>query len=390
MALSQSPPRYLPYVLGFIIAVGPVSVDMYLPAFGQLAREFGAGVPQYSLASYFAGFALGQLAQGLASDRFGRRAPLTAGLGLYVLASLGCAAAPDGAVFCLCRGLAAFGAAAAIVIPRAMVRDVADGAKAAAMMSDVLLVMSVAPVLAPVLGSMMLGLCGWRMIFLAAAAYGMAGLALVARALPETLAPAARRRLSLRGGLALYDEILREPEFLGHAAVGALGMAALFAYLAGAPEVFLGEDRLSPAAFGLVLAGLGAAMIMFFRVNGRLVRALGFAVALTRGIWVWFAAGVVLCALAWSGLVGVAFTVPALLLFSLGYAGIPGNAQAGALSRHGAHAATATSLMSMLQYSAGALAGLLVGVLADGTMRPMAGLILLSALAALAVRRLTR
>jgi MFS transporter, DHA1 family, multidrug resistance protein len=106
-AIDLEPPRHFAYLLGFIIAVGPVSVDMYLPAFAQIEQHFGAGVPQLTLASYFAGFAVGQLAQGLLSDRFGRRGPLGSGLLLYSLASLGCAAAPDAAVFCVFRALAA-------------------------------------------------------------------------------------------------------------------------------------------------------------------------------------------------------------------------------------------------------------------------------------------
>ncbi|HZZ11742.1 MAG TPA: MFS transporter, partial [Paraburkholderia sp.] len=181
------PTRDLKYLLGFIIAIGPVSVDMYLPAASQIAQEFGRSTPQLTLAAYFAGFAVGQLTQGLLSDSFGRRAPLAAGLVIYTLASVCCALAQGTTSFCAFRALAAFGAAASIVVPRAMVRDIADGTRAAALMSGVMLVMSIAPVVAPLLGSFVLDVSNWRMIFVVAALYGVVSLALLVYFLPETL-----------------------------------------------------------------------------------------------------------------------------------------------------------------------------------------------------------
>lgn len=375
-------PGYFAYLLGFIIAVGPVSVDMYLPAFAQIAQRFGMAVPQLSLASYFGGFAAGQLVHGVLSDRFGRRGPLAAGLLLYCLASLGCAVASNAAVFCVFRALSAFGAAASIVIPRAMVRDLADGTRAASLMSDVLLVMSVAPVLAPVLGSLILMFTSWRVIFVVAALYGIAGLFLLLRYLPETLEIDRRKRLELASAVRLYLELLREPSFLVHACTGAFGMAALFAYLAGAPGVFMGLDGLSTTAFGLVLAALGVASIGFFRINGWIVRRAGAPFALNFGIGVWLVAGTALYGLSWTGLTGPVELFIVLLVFSLGYSFIPSNSQVIALSHHAAHAATATSLMSTLQYCAGALAGALIGVFSDGTVRPMATIILVCAISA--------
>jgi MFS transporter, DHA1 family, multidrug resistance protein len=365
----------LVYVLGFLIAVGPVSVDMYLPAFGQIAARFGSTVPQLTLASYFAGFSLGQLIQGLLADRFGRRASLAAGLAVYTLASLACGASQTGFEFCASRALAAFGAAASIVVPRAVVRDIADGAVAAGLMSDVLLVMSVAPVLAPVFGGLLLRVADWRVIFLAAAAYGIAGLYIL-RLLPETLPPDRRSAPGLLQAMAPYGSLLRERGFLLHTTVGALGMAALFAYLAGAPTVFMTQLGLGPSTFAALLAMLGILMIGFFRVNGWLVRRKGVSAGLSVGIAVWLLSGVALCALAWTKTSSAAALFAALAVFLFGYSFIPSNAQVGALSRHAAHAGTATSLMSTLQYGAGALAGALIGAFADGTARPMATIIL--------------
>lgn len=372
----------LAYVLGCIIAVGPVSVDMYLPAFDQIGQRFGAAVPQLTLASYFAGLSVGQLIQGLLADRFGRRASLAAGLGLYTLASLACAAAQTSFAFCAFRALAAFGAAASIVVPRAMVRDVADGKEAGGLMSDVLLLMSVAPVVAPVLGSLLLHVAGWRVIFIAAALYGIVCLYLLERYLPETLEPARRTGLGVFKVIHSYGKALREPHFVVYSAIGAFGMAALFAYLAGAPAVFMTQDGISPSAFAVLLAVLGVLMIGFFRVNGWLVRRRGISFALSVGIGGWLLSGLALCALVWTRTSTAWAVFAALVIFVFGYSFIPSNAQVGALSRHAEHAATATSLMSTLQYGAGALASALTGTLANGTARPMAELILACALGA--------
>jgi DHA1 family bicyclomycin/chloramphenicol resistance-like MFS transporter len=366
----------LAYVLGFVIAVGPVSVDMYLPAFAQISQRFGSAVPQLTLASYFAGLSIGQLIQGLLADRFGRRASLAAGLGLYTLASLACAAAQTGFEFCTFRALAAFGAAASIVVPRAMVRDIADGKEAASLMSDVLLIMSVAPVVAPVLGGLLLHIAGWRVIFFAAALYGIVCLYLLGRYIPETLAPDRRSSLAFGKAAHSYGMALRDPRFLVYAAIGAFGMAALFAYLAGAPTVFMTQYRVSPSAFATLLAALGVLMIGFFRVNRWLVRRRGVSFALSVGIAGWLLSGLALSALAWTGTSAAWAIFAALVIFVFGYSFIPSNSQVGALSRHSEHAGTATSLMSTLQYGAGALASALTGALADGSARPMAAIIL--------------
>jgi DHA1 family bicyclomycin/chloramphenicol resistance-like MFS transporter len=166
-------PGWLPLLLGFLTAVGPLSTDMYLPAFPAIEAELGTrwGGVEGTLAAWFVGLAAGQMVQGTLADRLGRRPPLIAGTALYALASAGCALAPDMASLSIWRCAAAFGGAASAVIPRAVVRDLADGLAAARLMSRLMLVMGAAPVLAPSLGGLLLGAGGWRSIFWAAAAY---------------------------------------------------------------------------------------------------------------------------------------------------------------------------------------------------------------------------
>jgi len=162
--------KRLPLLLGFLISVGPVSTDMYLPAFPAIAASFhDISAPQYSLAAYFIGLAFGQMTQGALSDRLGRRAPMLAGLGIYTLASAGCALSWSTDSFAAFRFLAAIGASAGVVIPRAMVRDLADGPAAAKLFSQLMLVMGVAPILAPMLGSLCVMVASWRAIFVVAA-----------------------------------------------------------------------------------------------------------------------------------------------------------------------------------------------------------------------------
>jgi DHA1 family bicyclomycin/chloramphenicol resistance-like MFS transporter len=167
-------PSWLPILLGFLTAVGPVSTDMYLPAFPAIEASLGAGdgSAQLTLATWFVGLAFGQLTQGSLADRFGRRRPLLVATAFYTLASAGCALSPNLATLSAMRFLAGFSGSASMVIPRAIVRDLADGHEAARLMSRLILVMGAAPILAPTLGGLVLGFGSWRTIFWIATAYG--------------------------------------------------------------------------------------------------------------------------------------------------------------------------------------------------------------------------
>src|SRR6195952_2751645 len=167
-------PVWLPVLLGFLTAVGPLSTDMYLPAFPAIEASLGGqpGMAQITLATWFAGLAVGQITQGSLSDRYGRRGPLIFGTLVYSLANAGCALAPDIWTLSILRFIAAFGGSASMVIPRAIVRDLADGHAAARLMSRLMLVMGAAPILAPTLGGLVLGFASWHAIFWLTFAYG--------------------------------------------------------------------------------------------------------------------------------------------------------------------------------------------------------------------------
>ncbi len=380
--------KTLPALLGFLIAVGPVSTDMYLPAFPAIARAFhNQAAPQYSLAAYFVGLGVGQMTMGALSDRFGRRAPLLIGLGIYTLASLGCALAWDVPSLCLFRFLAALGCSAGIVIPRAMVRDLADGHEAARLFSQLMLVMGVAPIAAPMLGAGFVMFASWRVIFVFATLYGAAAVAAIWLLLPDTLPQVRRTQLGVIPVLVRYGTIFKERAFLTHALIGAFTSAALFAYLAATPQIFINHYGWSTTDYATLFGVNSIAYIGYSQLNPRLVRRFSIAPVITIASAVLLAGGMVLAALTWHPL-GPFGVAGGLLVAEGGFGLLLPCAMVGALSRHQAHAGSASALLGTLQYGGGAIAGLAMGTLADGTARPMALAILLcAALVVLAARQ---
>jgi DHA1 family bicyclomycin/chloramphenicol resistance-like MFS transporter len=374
----------MPALLGFLTAVGPVSTDMYLPSFPAIEASFGTGEgsAQLTLASWFAGLAFGQITQGALADRFGRRAPLIVGLGLYTLSSAGCALSPTLGVLTAMRMLAAFGGSAGMVIPRAIVRDMADGHAAAKLMSQLMLVMGVAPILAPTLGGALMSVASWRVIFWLATGYGLVAILLVVAALPETLPVPNRVKLRLGGIVSRYVTVLQERNFLVHASVNSFALFGLFAYLGGSPPVYIEWFGLGPAAYGVAFGMAAACYILGTQINPRILHRFGSPAVLRAGSRVYLAAALALSAFAFGGHFGVwsVFLPVSLAMFSMGF--IMPNAAVGALSRHSAHAGSASALMGTLQFCLGAVSGVLVGLASDGSARPMAILMLIGAIGA--------
>ncbi len=377
------PSSRLPLLLGFLTAIGPASTDMYLPAFPAIETGLHApaGAAQYTLAAWFAGLAVGQITLGTLADRFGRRRPLIVASALYTATCAACALSPSILALSGWRVLAAIAASAGMVIPRAMVRDLADGHAAAAMLSRLMLVMGAAPILAPTLGGAVLIFADWRWIFWIMTAYGAVSFVLVLALLPETLAPAARTTLGFPDQVARYAAILRERGFLTHAAMGAAGIFAFFAYLAGSSPVFIDGFGLSPTAYGALFGLCAAGLIAMAQLNARLLPRFGHGTILRWASRTYLAAAVALAAVAFAGIhVLAAVLAPVFVMVSLQGILNP-NTTVGALSRHAAHAGSASALMGTGQFLMGAISGLLVGVFTDGTPRGMAALMLTGALA---------
>ena len=370
----MKPSPWLPALLGFLIAVGPGATDMYLPAFPAVEASFHSapGTAQLTLASWFAGLAVGQITQGTVSDRFGRRLPLLLGTAGFTLACVGCALAPSIAWLATFRAVAAFAASASMVVPRAVVRDLADGHAAAIMMSRLMLVMGAAPILAPSIGGLVLLFAHWRMIFVILAIYGATACALVWHFLPETLEPQRRTRLNPGEQIERYASILTDRGFITHAAMGGCASFGMFAYLGGSSPVFIQGFHLSPSIFALVFGLNSIGLIACSQLNARLLRRYSPSQLLAVAQRVSLCSGAVLCVVAFGG-VHVLPLVMAPIFVSISCMGLTNaNAIVGALSRHAAHAGSAAALMGVGQYSLGATSGLLVGLLTDGTPRGMA------------------
>ena len=376
--------RGMPALLGFLTAIGPLSTDMYLPSFPSIEATYHApsGTAQITLAAWFAGLAVGQITQGSLADRYGRRAPLIVGLAIFTLASIGCALAPSLAFLSVMRAIAAFGGSASMVIPRAVVRDLADGHAAARLMSQLMLVMGVAPILAPTMGGAVLSIGSWQAIFWFGSVYGGCSLLLVWRMLPETLEPQRRVKLGLAGLLMRYISVFKDRGFLVHASIGGLCMFGLFAYLGGSPPVFIGLFQLSPPVYGMLFGLCAGGYILASQINPYILHRVGAPRVLRIAVRIYLVATIILAGFAFVGGYGLlsVFLPIWVSMFCMGF--VTPNAAVGALSGHAGHAGSASALMGTMQFILAAISGTLVGMLTDGTARPMAALMVLGAASA--------
>lgn len=363
----------LELLLGTLTAFAPLSIDMYLPALPRIAEELHSSesLVQLTLASCFAGLALGQLITGPLIDHFGRRRPLQLGLMLYVVGSLGCALAPGALALVGLRFVQALGGAVALVTPRAVVRDLWSGAEAARTMSRLMLVVGVAPVLAPLLGGFVLEHTGWRAIFLVLAGVGTLALLAVVKVLRETAPP----RTGTRTMRSRLGELLGDADFVGPALAGGFAYAAMFAYIAGSPFVVISLHGVRAQDFGWFFGANAVGLVSLAQLNRKLVRHIPLhrLLRLAVTLHVLTAAGVL--AVCWTGFLGLWGLAGALFLFvsTLGLVGP--NSAAIALERHAAHAGLASALLGALQFTAAATASWAVSVLNDGTARPMGGVV---------------
>lgn len=385
--------RYLKMalILGLLTAIGPFAIDMYLPALPDLGRSLDAevGAVQLTLTVFFLALGSGQLLYGPISDMVGRKPPLYFGLGLFTLASIGCALSSDVQTLIALRFLQGLGAAAGMAIPRAVVRDLHTGTEAARLMSLLLLVFSVSPILAPLAGSGVIALTGWRGVFWIVALASLAGMVLVYGSLKETRGPEQRVESSLGSALRSYGLLLRDTHFLGLVGIGSSAMAGFFVFLAGSPFVFINHYGLTPTQYSLAFSFNAVAFIgasQFTALLGQrfgLVRLVKFAAS---------ASGLIMLTLLGFYLSGgdSLAVLMALYFVASGFMGlvIP-TASVLALDRHGAIAGTASALMGTLQMVGGAAAMGIVSLFANGKPLPMVAGMAAGALTGVALTWLT-
>ena len=360
-------------ILGSLSAFGPMAIDFYLPSFPTLARVFATDVEhvQLSLAAYFAGTALGQLVYGPLADRYGRRKPLLAGLVLFTLASLACALASSLEWLIVARFVQALGGCSGMVISRAVVRDLCDPLASAKVFSKLMLVMGVAPILAPLGGGVLLQLFGWQSIFHGLMLFSALCLLAVLLWLPETQ-PAGVARPPLSGALRRYLALLGDRLLIGHGLTGGVAMAGMFAYISGSPFVFIELYGVSADNYGWLFGANAAGFILTAQFNGWLLRHHGPGHWLKRTVWVYCAATLALLAVAMAQPAQLWPLLIPLFISTASLSCVLPNATACAMAGQGAHAGSASALIGSLQFVVAALASAAVGTLHDGTARPMA------------------
>jgi DHA1 family bicyclomycin/chloramphenicol resistance-like MFS transporter len=364
-------------VLGALTAMGPLAIDTYLPALPRIARELQTtgSLVQVSLSVYFVGIALGQAIYGPVSDRFGRKPALYFGLTLFIVASAGCAVAPDVRALIAFRFLQALGGCAPLVVPRAIVRDYFDQRGSVRMLSVLMLVMGLAPILAPLAGGQLLLRFGWRSIFWAHAIYGSIWLAAVILGLPESLSRERRRRQPLRAVVAVYVALLRDRIFMSHVLAGAFVFSGLLAYISGSPFVFIELFHVPPDRFGLYFGVTAIGIIAASQVNGWLARRTDAGRILSLVLPVTLLAGATLLVNAYFGFGGFAGILVPLFVFIATHGFVMPNTTALAMAPHGSVAGSASALLGSVQFVLGAAAGTLVGAAGNGTAVPLAAML---------------
>ena len=374
-------------VLGALVALGPLTMDMYLPALPTIASDLGTtqAMVQLTLTGTMLGLGLGQLVVGPLSDAVGRRRPLLAGVAVHIASSLLAAAAWNVTVLGVLRVVQGLGAAAATVVAMAVVRDLFEGRAAARALSRLMLVMGAAPVVAPTLGSSVLAVGSWRWVFGVLALLGVLLMAVAAFGLPETLPAARRSRAGIGQSTAAYRSILADSRFVLFTLAAGLTFGVPFSYISGSSFVLQEQFGLSRLQFGLMF-GLGAVAlvggaqlnpVLLARFSEARVARTALGCVVTTGL-----VGVVLQTIGAGGLVG--FVVPVVMMLGGGSLVIP-NVTSLAMSRHGEAAGTAAAVLGAIQFGVGALVAPLVGLLGNDSTATATAMALSAVLALVAL-----
>lgn len=362
-------------VLGAIGALTPLAIDMYLPAMPTIAQDLGvtAGAVQITLTVYTAGFAIGQLLHGPLADSFGRRPILLFGVFFFGVASAISATATTIESLTYIRTAQGFAGAAAAVIIQAVVRDMFDKEDFARTMSFVTLVITLAPLVAPMIGGHLAVWFGWRSIFWVLTAFSVVVIAAVLWKIPETLAPENRQPLRFRTTIRNYLRLCKNPVAMGLMFSGAFSFAGMFAFLTAGSFVYIDIYGVTPDQFGYLFGLNIVTMIIMTSINGRMVKKVGLHGMLRFGLSIQLFAGLGLLA---SGILdlGIWGTVPFVMLFIGTLSTIGSNSMGLLLSGYPTMAGTASSLAGTLRFGTGSVIGAIVAMLPGGTVWPMIAL----------------
>jgi len=376
-------------LLGALVAVAPLAMDIYLASMPSMARFLSASDEkvQLTLSLYMYAWGATQIVIGPLTDRFGRRPALIVGLSIFVAASIVCAAARNVETLIAARVVQAAAMATVAVVPRAIVRDLHAGERAATMLSLMGMVLGIAPIVAPIIGSHLHVWFGWQANFVFVAAYGALALACVVWALPETIRSRNAQATQLGVMLANYAKLLRSRVYLGYLLIAAFATSALFAFLAGSSFVFVSVIGTGEEGFGLLFGVVMLGNLVGSAIGSRLVARLGIDRMLKYSTWLMVVAGAALAGLAWARVGHPLAIVAPMFLFMIAFMTTMPQATAGALTPFPEIAGSASSLLSFCQLLLASTAALVVGMTFDGSERPMATTIAVSALLAFAAFR---
>jgi DHA1 family bicyclomycin/chloramphenicol resistance-like MFS transporter len=379
---SRPVPGWL-ILIGAMSALGPFTIDMYLPGFPEIEREFGDSGVERTMATYLLGLALGQLFYGPLSDRFGRKPPLYAGLILYVIGTVGCAFAMSMNMLMWMRILQAIGACSPLVIGRAVVRDRCEPQEAAKAYATLMLIVSLGPVVAPTLGGWVITALGWRAVFVFLACGALAIVVAMHLMLVESRDPA--HVVPLRFGTVVrsYARLFIDRQFLGYSCVGGFAMAGLFCYVTGSPIVMAEQYALTPQQFGWMIGLNGIAFMSASRWNIMSLRHSTPNQVLASAIWFPTLFTVSLTIASFALHLPLWIVIAAQFGFFLTVGRANPNVAALALAPHAREAGTASALLGAVQSFLGMLAGIAVAAFSDGTVFRLALLMAICAVLSL-------
>jgi DHA1 family bicyclomycin/chloramphenicol resistance-like MFS transporter len=366
---------YLILILGLLSAIGPFSIDMYLPAFPDIAKGLHTTVSQVmlSLSSFFIGISVGQFIYGPLLERFGRKKPLYVGLTIYLLASLGCALAASVQALIALRLLQALGGCVGMVAARAMVRDLFEVKENAKVFSTLMLVVAVSPIVAPTAGGYVTAMLGWRWVFALLMIVNALILAGIYFLVPESKKPDPNFSLKPRPILNNFASIIVHPQFYTYALTAAISAAGLYAYIGGSPSVFMDLFHVSEKQYGWIFALIAMGLIGSSQINSLLLRTYTSEQIIKVALACQSFVGLVMVTLALTGYSELFTTIFLIFLFLCCQGFTFPNASALSLAPFGHNAGSASALLGGIQMSIGACTSALVSVFQNNTAVPMTG-----------------
>jgi MFS transporter, DHA1 family, multidrug resistance protein len=374
-------------ILGLLSAIGPFSIDMYLPGFPAIAADLNTTVDSvaYSLSSFFIGICIGQLICGPILDRYGRKLILYVGLVIYIAASVACAMSDTVEMLIGFRFLQALGCCVGMVAPSAIVRDIFPVKENVKIFSLLILILGVSPIIAPTVGSYLITAFGWKYVFILLAIIAALLLVAVIFLLPESKQPDPSMSLRPKNILVNFKFVLKQPQFFTYAFSGAIAAAGLFAYLAGSPFVFMKIFKMSEQQYGWIFGLIAAGLITCSQLNNVMLRKFSSGQIIRTVLVVQSIIGLLLCIGSYVDWLNLYSTIFLIFLFLAGQGFSFPNSAALSMAPFTKEAGSASALMGAMQMGFGAIASALVGMINNGTTLPMLAVMAGCALSALII-----